>query len=80
LLIEILSPGSHPRDRVLKLEAYRKSGVPNYWLVDPVECTIEAFILNNELYALAAAACGNEVFSHSAFPGLEILLKDVWFE
>jgi len=80
LLIEILSPGSHRRDRVLKLEVYRKSGVPNYWLVDPVERTIEAFILSNELYALAAAACGDELFSHSAFPGLEILLKDVWFE
>ena len=78
LLIEILSPGSYQRDRVLKMEAYRKSGVPHYWLVDPVERTIEAFVLRNELYALNSAACCDGVFSHSAFPGLEILLKDIW--
>ena len=35
LVVEILSPSTAYRDRGLKLDLYRKSGVGEYWIVDP---------------------------------------------
>lgn len=34
--IEIVSPDSVDRDYVVKREKYRQSGVPEYWIIDPL--------------------------------------------
>lgn len=34
LAVEIVSPGSRSRDRVLKLHQYGAAGIPCYWLID----------------------------------------------
>ena len=41
LVIEVLSPSTTERDRVLKSSSYLRFGVPEYWIVDPAERTIE---------------------------------------
>ena len=43
LVVEVLSPSTEPRDRGIKLERYRHYGVPEYWIVDPDEQTVEAW-------------------------------------
>ncbi|MDR2504913.1 MAG: Uma2 family endonuclease [Oscillospiraceae bacterium] len=43
LVVEILSPSTAARDRVLKLNAYRDAGVREYWLVNPVFKTVDVF-------------------------------------
>ena len=35
LIVEILSPSTAHRDRGVKLDLYRRRGVPEYWIVDP---------------------------------------------
>ncbi|MCD7746422.1 MAG: Uma2 family endonuclease [Lachnospiraceae bacterium] len=35
LVVEVLSPGSSKKDRVLKLTKYKKAGVREYWIIDP---------------------------------------------
>ena len=35
LVVEILSPGTRPRDERLKRDLYERVGVDEYWLVDP---------------------------------------------
>src|SRR4030067_3847920 len=45
LLIEILSPGTSKRDLGIKKKLYAKSGVREYWIVDPAEETVEVFTL-----------------------------------
>jgi Uma2 family endonuclease len=37
LVVEIVSPDSASRDRVVKRREYREGGVPEYWLIDPLE-------------------------------------------
>jgi Uma2 family endonuclease len=47
LTVEILSPSNRAHDRVRKLAWYRKYGVQEYWIVDPVACTVEVFDLED---------------------------------
>lgn len=53
---EILSPTTQDRDRVEKLQTYFRAGVPHYWLVDPIEGTLEVFRHTELAYALVLSA------------------------
>lgn len=35
LVIEVLSPSTHNRDRLTKFNLYQRAGVREYWIVDP---------------------------------------------
>ncbi len=37
LVVEVLSPSTSRKDRSLKLTKYKKAGVREYWIVDPVQ-------------------------------------------
>ncbi len=78
LVIEILSPTTHRIDRVTKAQLYAKHNVPNYWLIDPDQRTLEAYELVLDHYDLAASARDADVFAPSLFPGLSIQLSDLW--
>ena len=52
LVVEILSASSVHHDRVRKLELYRKSAIPEYWIVDPDQHVVEQFILRDNAYEL----------------------------
>ena len=41
LVVEILSPSTAKNDRTLKYELYKKSGVREYWIVDPYNLEID---------------------------------------
>lgn len=43
LLMEVLSPATRGRDLITKLELYRRSGIQEYWIVDPEEETITQY-------------------------------------
>ncbi|HXV84026.1 MAG TPA: Uma2 family endonuclease [Candidatus Binatia bacterium] len=77
LVVEILSPATHRIDRVTKAQLYAKHNVPNYWLIDPDQQTLEAYELVTDHYDLAASASDAEVFALSIFPGLSIQLSDL---
>jgi len=47
LVIEILSPSTQNRDVGIKKDTYEKFGVKEYWLVRPLEKTIETYILQD---------------------------------
>lgn len=40
LVIEVLSPGTRSRDRRLKRDLYERTGVGEYWMVDPHDNTV----------------------------------------
>jgi Uma2 family endonuclease len=52
LIVEILSPSSVHNDQVLKKELYRKSAVPEYWVVDPDDHVVEQYVLRSDAYLL----------------------------
>jgi Uma2 family endonuclease len=43
LIVEVLSPTTRGRDLITKLELYRRSGIQEYWIVDPKEETITQY-------------------------------------
>jgi Uma2 family endonuclease len=63
---------------VTKAQLYAKHTVPNYWLIDPDQRTLEAYELVIDRYDLAASAGDTEMFAPSLFPGLSIRLSDLW--
>ena|ERR1700730_11738424 len=50
LVIEVASPGTAIFDRHEKLEAYARSGVPEYWIAEPGTKTIEVLALHAGRY------------------------------
>ncbi len=50
LVMEVLSPSNPEYDRTLKYEIYAEAGVPEYWIIDPHERTIEVFALRDGSY------------------------------
>jgi Uma2 family endonuclease len=78
LVVEILSPTTYRTDRVTKAQLYAKYNVPNYWLIDPDQRTLEAYELIIDHYDLTASARDAEVFAPSLFPGLSIQVSDLW--
>lgn len=75
LVIEILSPSSEERDCHLKKQMYLKAGVPEYWIVDPFEHTVDQFVLENGEYKLHPSA---SVLELSVIPDVKVHLEEVW--
>jgi len=48
LVVEILSPSTAHRDRGIKLDLYARSGVRQYWIVDPVEDVVDVWRFEDE--------------------------------
>jgi Uma2 family endonuclease len=47
VVVEILSPSTRKRDKLDKIKAYAKYGVPEYWIVDPDSYTLELYLLQD---------------------------------
>ena len=50
LVVEIVSPDSGYHDRGRKFELYEACGVAEYWIVDPDECVVEVYHLQETTY------------------------------
>lgn len=78
LVVEIMSPTTRRKDRLQKMEIYRKAGIPHYWLADLEENILEAFVLKGEHYALMAVGGPGDKYAHPDFPGLDLNLDRVF--
>lgn len=78
LCVEVVSPSTARRDRVDKVNAYAQFGVRHYWILDPDEKSLQAFVLDNNRYALEAALSDEKTFAPSLFPDLQIALNQVF--
>ena len=78
LVIEVISPSSSSKDRVQKRLDYAAIGVPEYWLIDPKDRTLERQVLLDGAYLVVEAIEGNVIFQPESFEGLEIDLGRLW--
>ena len=54
LVIEIVSPDRPERDTVDKPLDYAAAGVPEYWIVNPLDATVSVLTLQGERYSVGA--------------------------
>lgn len=81
LIIEILSPGNSKTEMKDKYELYQEAGVLEYWLVSPIEKTVQVFKLNDEgIFIGLQPKVEDDLLTTPIIPNLEIELMDVFAE
>lgn len=80
LIIEILSPSTQRHDRVTKFNLYQRAGVQEYWIVEPVNQSVQSFILQNDHYISNEFKTAEEEIKVSVLEGCTIDLSQVFPE
>lgn len=70
MVVEIISPSSRKTDLGRKFDLYAASGIPEYWLVDPVTRRFQLFVLRDDGYVSVAEVDGR--LHSEAIPGLVV--------
>lgn len=80
LIVEILSKWTRQRDEGIKLDVYGRSGVREYWILDPERETLRVYREAERCLVLAEelSAGRSEVLTSPLFPGLEIPLREIF--
>jgi Uma2 family endonuclease len=78
LLVEILSQSNRKYDEVIKHTLYERTGVGEYWVVDPVQNVVRVFRRNAAgRYERTAELSDRDILTSPLFPTLEIHLDGI---
>ena len=82
LVVEIESPGTKARDATTKRQLYERSGVVEYWMVDPEADTISIYRRDETGFAkpVKLSANAGDIVSTPLLPGLELHLAAIFKE
>lgn len=78
LIIEILSPGNNKKEIQNKFEVYEESGVKEYWLIHPNECTLIIYTLIKGKYQGSRLFTFGDKVTSQVLSGFELDLDDVF--
>ena len=79
LVVEILSPSTSRKDQHEKFDLYQRSGVKEYWVVDPVGKWIQQYVLEPDgRYGLEVTFEGQGTLECKVLSGLSIDVAGVW--
>ena len=79
LVIEVLSPSTAERDMNLKLALYARAGVGEYWIVDPVEESVQVLELGPEGSRSTRTSTSGKISSR-ALPELDVDIGSIFTE
>jgi Uma2 family endonuclease len=77
-ICEILSPSHEARDRIEKLQAYFRAGVPHYWIMNAEERTLEVFRRTDIGYALVLTARRGDRVRAEPFDAVELAVDELF--
>ncbi|WP_127587440.1 Uma2 family endonuclease [Paenibacillus koleovorans] len=81
LAVEIVSPGSRSRDKVIKMKSYAKYGVEEYWVVDTESRTLEQYrLLDSPIYELHAVFERDDPVASDKLPCVSFTVSDIFKE
>jgi Uma2 family endonuclease len=75
---EVLSPKTRRFDLTAKRARYGEAGVAHLWLIDPEARTLEAFLLRDAAWVLAAALKEDEAVALPPFEAVSFGLGALW--
>jgi Uma2 family endonuclease len=80
LVIEILSSGpvNIERDRLTKLHLYDKHGVPEYWIIDPPNLTLERYVRRGTSLVLVERLENDDILSTTTLPGFSCKVSEIF--
>jgi Uma2 family endonuclease len=78
LIIEILSPSNAYYDLRQKKNIYEKYGVKEYIIVDPIEQSVELYVLKDGVYYIHQKAQDGEQLASLLLPGFNIDLSRIF--
>lgn len=74
-IVEITSPSTEKIDRNEKFVDYAAHGIPEYWIIDPVQASIEQYILNQRNYQLRQKLIKSGILESEVISGFHLDLK-----
>jgi Uma2 family endonuclease len=80
LVVEILSPSSIYEDRYRKKALYERFGIPEYWIVDPANRTVEVFTLKEGEYQLFSFASEKGTVTSKVIEGFAVEISQIMSE
>lgn len=81
LVVEILSPSSRKRDKVIKMRTYAIHGVQEYWIIDPITRTLEQFqLVSSEYYELCNLFQGDDPVTSDKLPCVSFAISEIFRE
>lgn len=81
LIIEILSPGNSRTEMKDKFELYQEAGVLEYWVVSPIEKTIQVWKLNEQgIYIGLQPKVEGDIATTPIIPNLEVDVTEVFMD
>ena|SRR5689334_296032 len=80
LVIEILSPGpaNIRRDHLTKLHLYGKHGVPEYWIVDPLNMALERYVRQGPSLVLLETLGNEDTLATTTLPGFSCKVSEIF--
>ncbi len=80
LVMEVISEGEEARQRdyVTKRADYAKAGIPEYWIVDPMDKVVTVLKLDGAEYALHGRFEKNQTASSATLSGFAIHCGEIW--
>ncbi len=78
LALEVVSPGAEriERDYTEKAIEYQNTGIPEYWIVDPIEQKITVLVLEKGSYTKTVFT-GDKAISSTTFPQLQVTPEEI---
>jgi Uma2 family endonuclease len=76
LAIELVSPESIKRDYRFKRAEYAAFGIPEYWIVDPMEQKVTVLLLVEGLYE-ETIYCNDDLIASQTFPDLKLTVNQI---
>lgn len=78
LAVEVVSPGEEQieRDYTDKAREYQQKGIPEYWIVDPIEQKITLLVLSQGKYSKTVFT-DSEAIASSTFPELKLTATEI---
>jgi Uma2 family endonuclease len=76
-VLEIVSPDNPERDTVEKRADYAEAGIPEYWIVNPLDETITVLRLAGEQYSEHGVFRRGETATSTLLAGFAVAVDDV---
>jgi Uma2 family endonuclease len=81
LIVEILSPGNSRTEMKDKFELYQEAGVLEYWVVSPIECTVQVWKLTDQgIYIGLQPKVEGDMVTTPIVPNLEVDVTEIFMD